>query len=223
MCFSATASFSASALIGFIGVKTIGSCKNANERYFGSIPILFAIQQFSEGLVWLSLSDSRFLSFQEVSTNTYLLFAWVVWPLLIPLSIYYLDTSETVKKVCKGLFILALASSLFSLYQIAIGLPVASINSFHIDYTLMATHRNWVVDLSQKIVYVVTTLMPLFLSNRKGMKVFAVANLLSLFIAFYFFNNALASIWCFFAALLSGLIYWILKVVPAAQKSKATI
>jgi hypothetical protein len=51
MCFSATASFSASIVIGTLGVVTFKKSKNSNLKFLGAIPFLFAVQQFTEGFV----------------------------------------------------------------------------------------------------------------------------------------------------------------------------
>lgn len=61
MCFSATASFTSSAVIGVIGVATLARASHPREWLFASIPLLFAIHQFAEGAVWLALSGNGLL------------------------------------------------------------------------------------------------------------------------------------------------------------------
>lgn len=56
MCFSATASFTSSAVIGVIGVATLARSTHRREWLFASIPLLFALHQFAEGMVWLGLT-----------------------------------------------------------------------------------------------------------------------------------------------------------------------
>lgn len=51
MCFSAPVSFSAGAVL--LG---LGSAKRPRELPFAAIPLLFAIQQLSEGVIWLTFS-----------------------------------------------------------------------------------------------------------------------------------------------------------------------
>ena len=55
MCFSATANFAGSAVLGTIGVATLGEVKHRRAFLFGAMPLLFAIHQFIEGFVWLGL------------------------------------------------------------------------------------------------------------------------------------------------------------------------
>lgn len=54
MCFSVAASFTAGTfLIGF-GVMTLSLARRRKEVPFAAIPLLFGLQQLSEGVVWIS-------------------------------------------------------------------------------------------------------------------------------------------------------------------------
>ena len=54
MCFSATASFVASGALSALGVATLRATQRKAEIPFATIPLLFGIQQFVEGVLWLS-------------------------------------------------------------------------------------------------------------------------------------------------------------------------
>jgi hypothetical protein len=51
VCFSATANFVGSAVLGAVGVVTLTKVKHRRELLFASLPVLFAIHQFIEGFV----------------------------------------------------------------------------------------------------------------------------------------------------------------------------
>ena len=55
MCFSATANFVGSGVLGAVGVVTLTKVKHRRELLFAALPTLFAIHQFIEGFVWLGL------------------------------------------------------------------------------------------------------------------------------------------------------------------------
>lgn len=57
MCFSASASFTASAFLIPTGIYCVTEAKKRNEAYLpiASLPLFFGIQQGFEGLVWLSI------------------------------------------------------------------------------------------------------------------------------------------------------------------------
>jgi hypothetical protein len=55
MCFCATANFAGSAVLGAVGVATLMEVRHRRELLFAAVPTLFAIHQFTEGIVWLGL------------------------------------------------------------------------------------------------------------------------------------------------------------------------
>ena len=54
MCFSASASFVAGVSLTAIGVATVRKAEGPAERPFAMIPLLFGIQQLTEGVIWLT-------------------------------------------------------------------------------------------------------------------------------------------------------------------------
>jgi len=55
MCFSASASFAGGAVLTTIGVASVSKVSDPKQKLFAEIPLLFAFQQFAEGVVWLTL------------------------------------------------------------------------------------------------------------------------------------------------------------------------
>src|ERR1700689_425877 len=53
VCFSATANFVGSTVLGAVGVVPLTKVKHRRELLFAALPLLFAIHQFIEGFVWL--------------------------------------------------------------------------------------------------------------------------------------------------------------------------
>jgi hypothetical protein len=58
MCFSATANFVGSGVLGAVGVVTLTKVKHRRELLFALLPTLFAVHQFIEGFVWLGLDGT---------------------------------------------------------------------------------------------------------------------------------------------------------------------
>jgi hypothetical protein len=212
MCFSANASFTAAAVIGTISVFTVKSSWNNNYRYFGAIPVLFSIQQAVEGFIWEGLNQETISNTLPFSTLIFLFFAWCIWPILIPLSMYKIETVNWKKKSLITLTVLGIITAIISVYHLLNNQPRAFVSSFHIDYKLGIPIDSNTLIYIQQVIYVLCTLIPLFMSSGKKMYVFAAANLLSLVLAYVFFENALPSTWCFFAAILSGLIYYLIQL-----------
>ena len=83
MCFSATASFSAALMLLIVGVMNYRVNSNNSFRIFSLMPILFAVQQFTEGMLWLSFRYPALGAFQEVSKYVFLTFAMIIWPVFV--------------------------------------------------------------------------------------------------------------------------------------------
>ena len=63
MCFSATASYTAGVLLVGMGGVVLSRVREKREIAYAAIPLLFGIQQLSEGLVWsFSGSDTVWIA-----------------------------------------------------------------------------------------------------------------------------------------------------------------
>ena len=60
-------------------------------------------------------------------------------------------------------------------------------------------------------VYFIATITPLFVSSIKRTHLLGVLLFLSFLVAVIFFAQYLTSVWCFFAAIISVVIFWILR------------
>jgi hypothetical protein len=60
------------------------------------------------------------------------------------------------------------------------------------------------------IVYLIVTLAPLFLSTLKYSRLPGVLNLSAVIVAVIFYRHYVTSVWCFFAAAISDVIWWII-------------
>ncbi|HTN16992.1 MAG TPA: DUF6629 family protein [Chitinophagaceae bacterium] len=211
MCFSATASFAASVVIGAIGTITLASCNRPAERWLASVPLLFALQQLAEGFVWLSFTHSAFTAGQHTFTLCFLFLAWVVWPVLIPLAFYKLEPPGPRRTWCRRLIFVGTASALYATFNLLAKYPVPDIATCHIIYHTQKLYRHELFFVPHQTAYILATVLPMFLSSLKGVKVLALTNFCALVFCFYLFQYALPSTWCFFAALLSSMIYLILR------------
>lgn len=215
MCFSASASFGVSAALLIGGVATLKRAKSATFISFAAIPILFSIQQFSEGFVWLSLTNESFAEWHQTSTMIFLIFAQGVWPALVPFSIWLLEENGLHKKVLGVIAIFGLAVGSYLLYCV-LNLPINSkISGSHIFYDLDFKHST--IKYSG-VFYFIPTVLPALISKTKKMMYFGTTILLSFIVTKLFFSDYLISVWCYFAAALSILIYWIINSAKLPAK-----
>jgi hypothetical protein len=208
MCFSSEASFAGGIIISAIGIATIKKIHNPSQLVFASIPLFFGIQQFAEGFIWLSLKYPEFHSIQKFSTFMFLIMAEVLWPLIIPLSVIFMEKDNQRKKILRiPLFLGIILSSYYAFCIIFLDVtPI--IMGYHIQYK-----NDFPESLAMLafIVYLLATITPLFISSIKRTRWLGILNFLSCLITAIFFTQYLTSVWCFFAAIISGVIFWILR------------
>ena len=92
MCFSAEADFVSGALIGAIGVATLSQVEKPREIPLAALPAAFALHQFTEGFVWRDLdADAGATHATGPAVFVYLVFAWILIPVVVPLAIMALE------------------------------------------------------------------------------------------------------------------------------------
>jgi len=201
MCFSATASFVAGTALTMVGLATIRMTTRAAEIPLAMIPLIFAAQQFTEGMIWLSFQEGSPLS-NTTLTLVYSLFSHVVWPIFIPLAVGLLETVPFRKKVLAGCQIVGTAVGLYLLYVI-IQFPVTSrVVEKHIAYE---SPHFYVVPVM--LMYLTATCVSSLFSSNRVIQIFGALSLLSFAAALAIHVATFFSVWCFFAAILSFIIY----------------
>ena len=216
MCFSAGASFAGGAVITAIGVMTVRTNRDPSRRLFAAIPLIFGVQQISEGFVWVALQSPGHDRMLSISMYIFLIAALIVWPSVLPLSMLVM---EKVKNRRLALYLLLVVGLLTSIYYV-LNLLVSDVDpriiSHHIKY---APEFPRPLALPVFIAYLIATLAPLFISSVRKMWLFGLLVTVSCLITGIFFKEYLASVWCFFAALISAVIWLIVRDV----KLKSTV
>lgn len=208
MCFSASASFSASAVLSVVGVTTITKAKRTDQKLFASIPFIFAVQQCSEGFVWLALSDPSFAPVEKVFTYTFLFFAQMVWPLCVPLGITLMEKDASRKKLLWFFVGLGAVVSAYFAHRLLMYGAKANIGGHHVAYKqIYPDSLGHIADAC----YGVATMVPTFLSKTKRAWLFGLVVGISYIITYVCFEHYILSVWCFFSAIISIIIYSIIK------------
>jgi len=208
MCFSAGASFAGGVIISAVGVATGKQVKKPNQRLFAGIPLLFGFQQLAEGVLWVTLKSGGFERLQDAATYVFLVTALVIWPVMIPLSMWAMEEVKVRKQILTGLLVIGAALSLFYIYCFTFYDVYPRINSFHIQY--IDNFPRTYLDIGF-YAYLTATIPPLFVSSIRRMWIFGVLIALSCLVTGVFFSYYLTSVWCFFAASISIAVYWILS------------
>lgn len=201
VCFSATANFVGSGVLGTIGVVTLSRVKHRRELLFASLPTLFAVHQFMEGFVWLGLDGIMSAKVAHDAGAAFVLYAQGLLPFLIPLSVMLFEPTAARRRKMLPFAVLGLGLTLFMLWGLtAYPLQVyAERNS--IVYLNQATNQTWAA-----VLYVIATCGSLFFSGVEDMVIFGGANLGILLITMAVKRYAFTSVWCAYAAVASIII-----------------
>jgi hypothetical protein len=208
MCFSAGASFAGGVVISAIGVATLGKVSKPAQKLFAGIPLLFGFQQFAEGVLWVTLRTDGHERLQNAAAHIFLITALVIWPVMIPLSMWLMEEVKKRRKILAGLMVTGGILSLFYAFCLISYNVTPQIQGFHIQY--IDEFPRTLVDIAF-IFYLASTIAPLFVSSVKRMWLFGILITVSYLVTSIFFSQYLTSIWCFFAALISVVIYWVLS------------
>ena len=204
MCFSATASFSAGALLLGIGTLTLRSAVATHQRSalpFAAIPLLFAIQQLTEGVIWLTFTaDAPLLNW--VMTHVYSFFSHVLWPAYVPLAVLLLEPPGRRRNLLVVFAAAGFAVAAYLLFMLMVFGVVSRPTGQHVEYD----SPHFYAALTMTLYLLSTTTSPLF-STHRMVKAFGALALLAFGAAYYFYAQWFISVWCLFAALLSAVIY----------------
>jgi len=203
MCFSAVASFSSAAVISGVGVATVRKARRPKQKLFASIPLIFGFQQFAEGALWITLRSGSYDQLQNAAAYGFLTAALVVWPVLIPLSMYFMEEVRKRKYILAVLIVAGIIISASNAFSLLFYDVTAQIQGFHINYRVDFPSALGIFSL----LYIPSTVFPLFVSSVRRMWILGVMITMALAISVIFFYGYVISVWCFFAALISVMIY----------------
>lgn len=201
MCFSATASFVAGATLSAAGVATLRQARQRSEIPFAAMPLLFGVQQITEGVIWLTFRyDAPVL--RQTMTSIYSVFSHVWWPIYVPLAIGYMETSRRRKTILLAFQVAGLAVGLYLLYSLIARPITAEVIRRHIAYVSPHFYLAPVM-----VLYVAATCVSGLVSSHRFVNLFGILAFVAFVASYLVHASALVSIWCFFAAVLSLLVY----------------
>jgi len=157
--------------------------------------------------VWLSLSNEAFSAWHRPATYLFLIFAQVVWPVWIPLAMMLLEKDRWRRQILYTLLGLGLLLSAQTIYCLTFYSVDSRIAAYHIQYALDFP-PTWMVILA--ITYGIVTVFSTFLSTVRWMWVLGIPIALSYLVTRILFADYVLSVWCFFAAIISVAVVYVL-------------
>lgn len=201
MCFSATASFVTAGMTAVVGIATLGRVNEPREAPLAATPLLFALQQGIEGLLWLDLPLAPQGPVASGLTFFFLFFANVFWPVYAPTAAWLIETDARRRQfmlVCLAIGVGVGAQMLWSIVTRPYG---AVVLEGHIVYL-----TGYTPSVALGLAYLAATGLPLVLSSHRTVVALGAVILVGSAVAFAFYWQAFVSVWCFFAAAASLVI-----------------
>ncbi|MFO7629978.1 MAG: DUF6629 family protein [Prochlorococcaceae cyanobacterium] len=224
MCFSSTASFTAAACLLPLGLTASRiTLKRQRPQLLpvALIPVFFAVQQALEGLVWLGLErpEGSGGAFSQASALAYLFFAlafWLAWLPWCALRSWGASSGGWRRSWIRVLLILGLVLGVLLWLPLLLDPSRLDPTVVHgsIDYRTQLLAEDLIGHGLGSLIYATTITVPLLLTPYRRLRWFVALLLLSFSAAQVLYLYAFSSVWCYFAAVLSAQVLWIVLEEP---------
>jgi len=200
MCFSTKASFGAAIVLTGIGVIALNYSKTKTQRAVAIMPLIFAAQQLSEGVLWISLLHPEYQYLKRWAMYSFLTFAEMIWPVYIPFITLIAEQQKERIKWIKPLLVFGVCIVVMLTYGLIAFPTNAELINGHIKYSLKYPIVNtWYYGL----IYFMPTIVAPMLSSNRMFRLLGVALFIAYVVSRIFYNHFVISIWCYFGAMIS--------------------
>jgi hypothetical protein len=203
VCFSPQADLVGGAVVTAIGIDACRHLRGRNDHLLlAALPVALGVHQLIETFVWWGLQGHVPHMVERVSLWLYLLVAFVVLPIFVPLAVRALEPTRqrklrmlpfvTLGAVVSGVLLDAMLRSP--------GINV-ELRPYHLAYDVGLKHGGFVV-----ACYVVAICGALFFSGYRGIAIFGLVNLAAVVVISWLTIDGFTSVWCGYAAVSAGAI-----------------
>jgi hypothetical protein len=202
MCFSPEADIVGGLVICAIGVDAVRHIGQRREFIaLAWIPLVLGTHQFIEALVWLWLQGHVPRAVGHVALWAYLLIAFVVLPVFIPLAVIALEPTRRRKVMMAPFALIGAAIGGVLLTAMVRGPIEVKLASYHLAYSIRLSDGLLVIGF-----YVIAVCGPLLVSGYRNVALFGIVNLVAVVIIARLTVSGFASVWCGWAAVSSAAI-----------------
>ncbi len=200
MCFSPQGDLIGGTVVVAIGVDALRHLKQRFEYApIAVLPIVLGLHEIDETFVWWWLQGHVGRGAGLAAMWIYLLFALVVLPTLVPLLVLFLTPPSPRRWRLVPFALLGLIVSTILLEAMLVGNPDVKLGAYHLAYSIGLRHGVLIIGL-----YIVATCGPFLASGYRPMVWFGVVNLVAVVALALLNASGFTSLWCFYAALVSG-------------------
>ena len=184
-----------------VGPPTQGLTSTRVPWAFASLPLLFALHQLAEAVIWATYDDQAVSEhWGQMAVRGYVGFALVVLPTLFPLSVLLLEPQGDRLRVAPFV-VLGVVMSLVYAVEVVPAPVTVVVHPHALEYATGLSQGGFLA-----VGYVVAVIGPAVLSGYRSVVAFGWVNLAGLVLVAVVYEDAFASLWCVYAALTSTLV-----------------
>ena len=202
MCFSPQADIVGGLVVCAIGIDAVRHVRQRRQLLaLAWIPLLLGAHQFIEALVWLWLQGHVPRGIGHVALWAYLLIAFVVRPVLVPVAVIALEPARRRKLMMAPLALTGTVIAVILLAAMVRGPVSVTLAPYHLSYGIRVTDGLLIV-----VLYVVAVCGALLVSGYRDVAIFGAVNLVAVIVIAWLTISGFASVWCAWAAVSSAAI-----------------
>jgi hypothetical protein len=200
MCLSAQADLVGGLLIGAIGVDAVRHVGRRHDHLpLAALPLILAFHQLDEAFVWWGLQGHVAESVGRVATWIYLLIAFVLLPVYVPVAVACMEPAGRRRRAIVPLVALGVVVSIVLFAAMVAGPVTAELGDYHVNYDTGLRSGGFIV-----LLYVVATCGSLLFSGFRDVALFGIVNLVAVVVLARLTIDGFASLWCAWAAVASA-------------------
>lgn len=223
MCFSASVSYGAAVVLTTTGLYAARQAQRLAPRYWlmALAPFFFGIQQGFEGRVWQLVEAGQAGAALPYALGFHFFshFLWLWW---FPLCSYLLEPGRLRRRLFLGITLFGALAGGVVYFTLLFnpGWLTVEVEGHHIVYDVSVPFRGpFSIGIPPSALYGLIILVPLLGSSLRHLRIFGGLVALSIVVASLAYGYAFVSVWCFFAALLSlYLVYMLSRAAEAHDR-----
>jgi len=219
MCFSPQGDLVGGVVVMAIGVDACRHLRGRSEYLVAAtLPLLLGAHQVDESFVWFGLQAVVPRGVGTVAMWIYLLIALVVLPVLVPLLVLRLETTARRRWQVVPFAVVGVAVAAVLLEAMLVGHPSVRLGAYHLAYSIGLQHGIVIIGL-----YIGATCGALLVSGSRDIAWFGVLNLIAVVVLARLSADGFTSLWCAYAALVSGAIALKLRASSPGRRTATQV
>jgi hypothetical protein len=202
VCFSPQADVAGGLVICAIGVDAVRHIRQRRELLaLAWLPLLLGAHQLIEAFVWLGLQGHVPRGIGHVALWAYLLIAFAVLPVFVPLAVIAIEPTRRRKAMMVPLALIGSVVAVILIAAMVRGPVSVKLAPYHLSYSIRVPDGLLIIAL-----YVVAVCGPLLMSGYRNVVIFGAVNLIAVIVIARLTISGFASVWCGWAAITSAAI-----------------